>query len=98
MDFVEQDVFEKLPAYQRILAEAGLKDDQVCFVGDDVTDLPLLVRVGLAVAVANARPEAKKRAHYVTRARGGQGAIREVVDLLLRAHGKYNSILRQFRS
>jgi 3-deoxy-D-manno-octulosonate 8-phosphate phosphatase (KDO 8-P phosphatase) len=98
MEFVEQNVFEKLPAYQRILAEAGLKDEQVCFVGDDITDLPLLVRVGLAVAVANARPEAKKCAHYVTRARGGQGAVREVVDLLLRAHGKYEELLRQFRS
>ncbi|MCH6553609.1 MAG: HAD-IIIA family hydrolase [Acidobacteria bacterium] len=75
MEFVEQNVFEKLPAYQRILTEAGLKDEQVCFVGDDITDLPLLVRVGLAVAVANARPEAKKCAHYVTRARGGQALL-----------------------
>lgn len=96
MDFLEQDAFEKLPAYQRIIRASGLRDDQVCFVGDDITDLPLFARVGLAVAVANAHPEAKKRAHYVTRARGGEGAVREVVDLLLRAQGHYHKLLREF--
>lgn len=96
MDFLEQDAFEKLPAYQRIIQASGLRDGQVCFVGDDITDLPLFARVGLAVAVANAHPEAKKRAHYVTRARGGEGAVREVVDLLLRAHGHYKKLLGQF--
>ncbi|MFQ5777223.1 MAG: HAD hydrolase family protein, partial [Terriglobia bacterium] len=70
--------------------------DQVCFVGDDITDLPLFARVGLTVAVANAHPEAKKRAHYVTRARGGEGAVREVVDLLLWAQGHYHKLLREF--
>jgi len=98
MDFVVQDAFRKLPAFEKILRRARLKPAEVCFVGDDVTDLPLFARVGLAVAVANAHPEAKKRAHYVTRARGGRGAVREVVDLLLRAQGHYARLLRSFNS
>lgn len=97
MDFVAQDAFRKLPAFQKILRRARLKPAQVCFVGDDVTDLPVLRRVGLAVAVANAHPEVKKVAHTSTRARGGRGAVREVVDLLLRAQGKYDKLLAQFR-
>jgi len=98
MDFVEQDAFEKLPTYERIRRASGVRDEEICFIGDDVTDLPLLARVGLAVAVANAHPEARKRAHYVTRARGGQGAVREVIDLLLRAQGQYDKLLRHFLS
>jgi len=96
MEFLEQDAFEKLPAYEKIRRTSGLRDEEICFVGDDITDLPLFARVGLAVAVANAHPEARKRAHYVTRARGGQGAVREVIDLLLRAQGQYAKLLRHF--
>jgi len=96
IDFLEQDAFEKLPAYEKIRAATGLRDSEICFIGDDVTDLPLLARVGLAVSVPNAHVEARRRAHYITRARGGQGAVREVVDLLLRAQGKYAPLLRHF--
>ena len=96
MDYVVQDAFRKLPAFQKILRRARLKPAQVCFVGDDITDLPVMARVGLAVAVANAHPEAKKRAHYVTRASGGRGAVREVIDRLLRAQGRYARLLRHF--
>ena len=96
IDFVEQDAFEKLPAYEKIRAAARLRDSEICFIGDDVTDLPCLVRAGLAVAVPNAHEEALKRAHYVTRRRGGEGAVREVVDLLLRAQGNYAALLRHF--
>jgi 3-deoxy-D-manno-octulosonate 8-phosphate phosphatase (KDO 8-P phosphatase) len=96
MDYLEQDAFEKVPAYERIRRASNLGDDEICFVGDDVPDLPLFARVGLAVAVANAHLEAKKRAHYVTRARGGHGAVREVVDLILRAQGHYDKLVRQF--
>ena len=96
IDFVEQDAFEKLPAYEKIRAAAGLRDAEICFIGDDVTDLPCLIRVGLAVSVPNAHEEALKRAHYVTRRRGGDGAVREVVDLILRAQGKYAAVLRHF--
>ena len=96
LDFVEQDAFEKLPAYEKIRRASGLKHEEICFIGDDVTDLPLFVRVGLAVSVPNAHPEALKRAQYVTRLPGGRGAVREVVDLLLRAQGRYNKLLRHF--
>lgn len=96
LDFVEQDAFEKLPAYEKIRRASRLKDEEVCFVGDDITDLPLFARVGLAVSVPNAHEEARKRAHYITRARGGYGAVREVVDLLLRAQGRYQGVLRHF--
>lgn len=98
MGFLEQDAFEKLPAYRKVLRASGLRDEQVCFMGDDITDLSIFARVGLAVAPANAHPEAKKAAHYVTRAQGGHGAVREVVDLLLRAQGHYAQLLRRFRS
>ena len=96
MDFVEQNVFEKLPAYERIRKKARVKDEEICFVGDDVTDLPLFGRVGLAVSVPNGTVEARRRAHYVTKAHGGDGAVREVTDLLLRAQKKYNSLLKRF--
>ncbi len=98
MDYLVQDAFQKLPAFQKILRRSRLRPEQICFVGDDITDLPIFTRVGLAVAVANAHPEAKKGAHFVTRARGGQGAVREVVDLLLRAQGHYHKLLRHFRA
>lgn len=98
MDFLEQDAFEKLPAYEKIRRASGLRQEEICFVGDDITDLPIFARVGLAVAVANAHAEAKKRAHYVTRTPGGKGAVREVVDLLLRAQGHYDRLLRPFLS
>lgn len=97
MDFVVQDSFEKLPAYEGIKRQARLTDAEIAFVGDDVTDLPVLRRVGLAVAVPNAHPEAKRAAHYVTRASGGAGALREVCDLLLRAQGQYEKIVAPFR-
>ena len=98
MDFVEQNVFNKLPAFQRILKKARVKKEEVCFVGDDVTDLPVLSRAGLAVAVPNGTAEVRRAAHYVCKARGGEGAVREVVELILRAQKKYDALLDRFRS
>ncbi len=97
MDFTEQNVFDKLPAFKRILKKAKVKPGEVCFVGDDVTDLPLLLRVGLAVSVPNGVSEARRAAHYVTKARGGEGAVREVTDLILKAQGKYDGLIDRFR-
>jgi len=85
MEFVYQNRPEKLPAYEEILLRAAVTDREVAYVGDDLPDLPLLHRVGLAIAVANAVPEVKKAAHWVTRARGGEGGVREVVEMILRA-------------
>ena len=96
MDYLEQDAFEKLPAYEKIRRASRLGHEEICFIGDDVTDLPVFARVGLAVSVPNAHEEARRRAHYVTTSRGGYGAVREVVDLLLRAQGRYQKLLRHF--
>jgi 3-deoxy-D-manno-octulosonate 8-phosphate phosphatase (KDO 8-P phosphatase) len=98
MDFVYQNRGEKLPAYEEILARSGLRDAEVAYIADDLPDLPLLSRVGLAVAVANAVPEVKKAAHYVTAQSGGNGAAREVVELVLKAQGKWEEAIRIARA
>ena len=88
-----QNAVPKIHAYQRLLADFKLKDEQVCFIGDDLVDIPILKRVGFAVAVPNAVEEVKKVAHYVTQKNGGSGAVREVIDLILKTTGKWETIL-----
>jgi len=95
MEFVIQGQPKKLESYKAILTRAGVTDDEVAYIGDDLPDLPLLRRAGLAVAVANAVFEVKKAAHYVTVARGGEGAVREVVELILKAKGKWKQAIPQ---
>jgi 3-deoxy-D-manno-octulosonate 8-phosphate phosphatase (KDO 8-P phosphatase) len=95
MEFVVQGQAKKLDAYKAILARAGVTDAEVAYVGDDLPDLPILQRAALAVAVANAVVEVKRAAHYVTVARGGEGAIREVVELILKAQGKWAKAIPQ---
>jgi 3-deoxy-D-manno-octulosonate 8-phosphate phosphatase (KDO 8-P phosphatase) len=98
MEFVAQKIHEKLPAFEDILKRAGVSPEETAYVGDDLPDLVLLERAGLAVAVANATPEVKRQAHYVTRAAGGAGALREVVELILRAQGKWDALYRSARA
>ncbi len=98
MDFVYQNCEEKLPAYDEIVRKAGVRDAEVAYVADDLPDLPILKRVGLGVAVANAVPEVKKAAHCVTSRSGGNGAVREVIELLLRAQGKWDPAIRKARA
>ena len=98
MDFVYQNRGEKLPAYEEILAQTGLRDSEVAYIADDLPDLPILGRVGLAVAVANAVPEVKKAAHYVTTQTGGNGAVREVIELVLKAQRKWDRAIRIARA
>lgn len=86
----------KTSAIEEIFARTRLPKDRLCYVGDDVQDLPLFARVGLPIAVANASREVASRAAYVTRTRGGEGAIREVVELILRAQGKWDAALKEF--
>ncbi|MGD8384715.1 MAG: 3-deoxy-manno-octulosonate-8-phosphatase KdsC [Lysobacterales bacterium] len=83
----------KLEAFMQLLSTTGLDAEQVCYAGDDWIDLPILIRAGLAVAVANAEPQVKERAHWVTRQRGGDGAVREICNLILTAQGRDRSIL-----
>lgn len=95
MDFVYQNRLEKLPAYEEILRRAGVRDAEVAYIGDDLPDLPVMRRVGLAIAVANAVPEVKKGAHYVTKRAGGEGAVREAIEIVLRAQGKWHDAVRK---
>src|SRR5260370_10080686 len=89
MEFVYEKSAEKIPAYEDIVRRAGLPEEAIAYVGDDLPDLPVLARVGLAVAVANAAPEVRRAAHYVALARGGVGAWREGFGLILKAQGKW---------
>lgn len=89
VEFVFQGQARKTSAYEEILKRGGVKDEEVAYLGDDLPDLPLLERAGLAVAVADAAVEVKRAAHYVTRANGGQGAARELVELILKAQGRW---------
>jgi len=98
MDFVYQECAEKIGAYEEILRKAGVGEDEVAYIGDDLPDLPILRRVGLPVAVANAAPEVKSAAQYVTRRSGGEGAAREVVELILKAQGKWKEAIRLARA
>ena len=86
----------KTEPYEKILAEEGLTDEQVCYVGDDVVDIPLLRRAGLAIAVADAAEEAKQHSHFVTARAGGQGAVREVVEMILKAQDKWNEAMARY--
>ena len=94
--YLYQNQLAKLGPYEEILKRSGVAEEQVCYIGDDLTDAPILKRVGLAVAVANAVPEVKALAHYVTRTPGGDGAAREVVELLLRAQDQWRAVLTKY--
>lgn len=86
----------KVPALEAALLAKRLAWDEVAFVGDDIPDLPLLARVGLPIAVANARPKVKTACRYVTTAAGGHGAVREVIDRLLRSRGEFDAAVARF--
>ena len=93
IDKVYQDAYPKIEFYQKMLSELNVNDEEVCFVGDDLTDLCVLKRVGFAVAVANGHDGLKKAAHYVTKKNGGKGAVREVIELILKTQGKWAQVL-----
>ena len=96
MTYVYQGHIEKIPIIEEIMRDAGIAADEIAYVGDDFTDIVVFHRTGLSVAVANARPEVKAAAHFVTQASGGSGAIRETVELILRARGEWDSILEHY--
>ena len=81
---------------ESILSQTGLNWDAICFVGDDIVDLSVMKRAGLVVAVSDASSEPREVAHYVTNARGGNGAIREVAELILKAQNKWEGIVRDY--
>jgi 3-deoxy-D-manno-octulosonate 8-phosphate phosphatase (KDO 8-P phosphatase) len=93
---VVQGAGDKLAAYERILRDHGLSDEQVAFMGDDLPDLPVLARAGLTAAPADAVEEVRLRVDWVSAARGGCGAARQLVELVLRAQGRWDGVLRRY--
>jgi len=87
---------EKIPILEEILEKSGLPAEAIGYVGDDFTDVVIMHRVGFAVATANAKPEVKAEAHYVTAAEGGHGAVRETVEVLLKAQGRWREVLDHY--
>ena len=86
----------KLEGLERLAHESGLSADRMCYVGDDLPDIPVMRQVRLAVAVPNARPETRRIAHWTTRAHGGRGAVREVAERILKAQGKWGEIFARY--
>lgn len=94
--YIYQGHVEKIPILEEIFARSGFGGAQTAYVGDDLTDVVIMRRVGLAIAPANAREEVKRAAHYVTQAAGGEGAVREVVELIMKAQGLWVEILKHY--
>jgi 3-deoxy-D-manno-octulosonate 8-phosphate phosphatase (KDO 8-P phosphatase) len=96
LEYVYQGVDDKRACFEEIVKKAELKTDEAAFVGDDVIDLPAMRAGGLAIAVNNARTDVKKEAHYVTPHVGGDGALRGAVEFILKAQGKWQSVLKNY--
>lgn len=98
MSFLVQGHENKLQAFADVLAKAGVTNAEVAYIGDDLNDLPLILQSGLGVAVADAASEARQRAHFVTKAPGGFGAVREVIELILKAQGRWDDLIESYLS
>lgn len=96
LEHVHQGIQDKLTVFEEILRQEGLTPDQAGFVGDDVIDLPVMRNCGFAVAVANARPEVKKEAHFVTPHAGGEGALRDAIEYILKTQGKWKRVVSEY--
>jgi 3-deoxy-D-manno-octulosonate 8-phosphate phosphatase (KDO 8-P phosphatase) len=98
MEFIYMKQPTKIPAYEEILRKANVPESAVAYVGDDLPDLPILRRVGLAVAVGDAVPEVKKAAHFTTPSAAGRGAIRDAVELILKSKGIWEEMIDKARA
>jgi 3-deoxy-D-manno-octulosonate 8-phosphate phosphatase (KDO 8-P phosphatase) len=96
LEFVYQGVNDKRRCFDEVVKKAGLKPEEAAFVGDDVIDLPAMRGGGLAIAVKNARDEVKKEAHFVTAHAGGEGAVRDAVEFILKAQGKWKRVVEDY--
>ncbi len=96
MKYIYQGHIEKVPLLEEIMAKSGLAAEQIAYAGDDLTDIVVMRRTGLAFAPANAREEVKRAAHHVTSASGGRGAVREIAEILLQAHGRWADVLKKY--
>ena len=95
--YVRQNEKDKIRAFEELLGEGKVSADQCAFVGDDLPDIPVMLRVGLAVAVADAVEETKQAAHYITEHKGGRGAVRDVTELILKSQGRWEELMRRYR-
>ena len=98
IEFVYEKQGHKIAAYEDVLRKTGARESEVAFLGDDLPDLTVMRRVGLAVAVANAAPEVRRAADYRTKAPGGKGAAREVVELILKSKGIWEQMIDKARA
>src|SRR5437899_661640 len=98
LEYVRQGIQDKRTAFEEIVKEEGIKLEEAAFVGDDVIDLPAMRAGGLAIAVKNARAEVKREAHYVTPHAGGEGALRDAVEFILKAQGKWKRVVEEYIS
>jgi 3-deoxy-D-manno-octulosonate 8-phosphate phosphatase (KDO 8-P phosphatase) len=98
MEFIYMKQPVKMPAYEDILRKAAVHDAAVAYIGDDLPDIPLMRRVGLAIAVGDAVPEVKHAAHYTTKALAGHGAVREAIELILKSKGTWKAMIDQARA
>lgn len=98
MEFIYMKQPVKMPAYEEILRNTGVSDFAVAFIGDDLPDIPVMRRAGLAIAVGDAVPEVRRTAHYVTKAFAGRGAIRETVELILKSKGIWETMIDKARA
>jgi 3-deoxy-D-manno-octulosonate 8-phosphate phosphatase (KDO 8-P phosphatase) len=96
IEFLRQGDEQKVAAFEGVLQLAGVNEDEVAFVGDDLSDIPLMRRAEFAVAVADAVEDARALAHYVTLAEGGRGAVREVVEIILKSQGRWNDLVEGY--
>jgi 3-deoxy-D-manno-octulosonate 8-phosphate phosphatase (KDO 8-P phosphatase) len=96
MTFIWQGRTDKEKVFAETLAQAGVTNSEVAYIGDDLNDIPLMLRSGLGVAVADASPETREHAHYVTQLAGGYGAVREVIELILKAQGRWTDLIHQY--
>jgi 3-deoxy-D-manno-octulosonate 8-phosphate phosphatase (KDO 8-P phosphatase) len=97
-DYIYQGHIEKIPILEEILRESGVAPEETAFIGDDLTDIVVMRRVGMGFAVGNAREEVKRAATHVTNAIGGTGAVREVCELILQAQGHWPAILAKYEA
>lgn len=98
VEIVRQTAEDKLPVAQEILAQLQIEPHQVCYIGDDLPDVPVMRFVGLAVAVADACEETRAAAHHVTQLPGGRGAVREAIETILKAQGRWDDLVQKYTS
>jgi len=96
IDIVRQGFEDKLPVAQQLIAQQGLQMEQVCYIGDDLSDLPVIRRVGLGVAVSDAANEVRTTADWVTETAGGCGAVRELIEMLLKSKNRWDDLIRRY--